>query len=93
MGREEQEIDIAAFASVMLAGMLLGFISHELVHLFLISNPTSITIWFGSSVNAITVCCLNEMENAFEEVAYFVQIVVTILWIIVNKNIYLKEMK
>jgi len=86
-----QVIDIRAFASVMFAAILIGFVVHEFVHLFLISNPSSITLWFGQVQHSVTVCCLSPTEYAFEELAYLVQFIATVLWIAINWSVYVKR--
>ena len=91
--KEFEEFDIPAFVSVMLAGILLGFIAHELVHMLLISNLSSITIRFGQPIASASVCCLSPGESAYEELAYTVQFTVTLLWIILNNKIYRREIK
>ncbi|HZX19983.1 MAG TPA: hypothetical protein VFF13_03140 [archaeon] len=88
VSKKFERINIAAFISVLLAAVLLGFIVHELVHVALIKKATTITLHFGESQNLISVCCLGPLESANEEIAYFIQFVVTIGWIIVNSNVF-----
>lgn len=90
MSKRIQQIDIPAFASVMLAAIFLGFITHELFHLLVISNPSSLTIWFGKVSHSVTVCCLDPMESAFEEIAYLVQLIVTFVWVVINHKTYIR---
>ena len=91
--KEFEEFDMLAFVSVLLAGVLLGFIAHELVHMLLISNVSSITVRFGQPVASASVCSLSPGESAYEELAYTNQFIVTILWIILNNNIYRREIQ
>ncbi|VVB98896.1 Uncharacterised protein [uncultured archaeon] len=86
-----EAINIPSFFSVMFAGILLGFIAHELVHILLIPEVTSITIRFGGSTVPVSVCCLNEGQKPLEEIAFFVQFLLTIVWIVFNRNIYLHQ--
>jgi len=88
-----EEFDMNAFVSVLLAAILIGFIVHELVHMLLISNVSSITLRFGQPVASVSICCLSPRESAYEELAYTIQFIVTLLWIIVNNNIYRIEIK
>ena len=87
---EFDEINLQGFVSVMLAALLLGFTAHEIVHVVLISNPSKITIHFGSEEFALTTCCLEKGEMAYEEIAYGIQFLTTIAWIIGNRHVFLK---
>ena len=87
------EINITAFISVLLAGLLLGFIAHELFHFLTIANVSSITINFGNTKAALSTCCLSADENAMEEFAYTVQFIVTIGWVILNSGVFLRTEK
>ena len=91
--KEFEEFDIAAFVSVLFAGILFGFIAHEIVHMLLISNLSSITIRFGQPIASVSVCCLSPGESAYEELAYTIQFVVTIVWVILNNNIYRRKIE
>ena len=81
-------INLLAFTSVLLAAVMLGFIAHELVHLALISDISSIVITFGSSKSPLGICCLSEGELAMEELAYLAQFIVTLSWVAANHNLY-----
>ncbi len=90
-GAEEnriETIDIPAFFSVVLAGILLGFVAHEFTHIMLLSELTSITIRFGGAGSPVSVCCLAQGQDALESFAYFVQFLVTLLWITMNNMVY-----
>ncbi len=90
--REEFEtLNMQAFVSVVLAAILLGFIVHEFFHIFTIADVSSITIRFGSTVSPFGVCCLGENESAMEELAYLLQLITAIGWIILNKQAYVKK--
>ena len=86
--QEFEEINILAFTSVLFAAILLGFLAHELIHLILISDVSSITLYFGAQENLISVCCLTGSEQAYEELAYAVQAIVTVGWIIINSGVF-----
>ena len=73
------------------AGVLLGFVAHELFHILTISSLSSFTVYFGGGKNAVSTCCLSEGESAMEEIAYFIQTVATIGWIIINSNVFLQK--
>ncbi|MFH1391142.1 MAG: hypothetical protein ABIH20_02405 [Candidatus Diapherotrites archaeon] len=88
-----EEINILAFTSVVLAGVLLGFIVHEITHLILIKEVTSVTIRFGGAKSVLSTCCLSEGESALEELAYFVQFAVTVGWILINNKVFLQKEK
>ena len=83
-----EEINLPALISVMLAGILLGFIAHELFHILTIDSISSLTVYFGGGKNTVAICCLSEGESAMEEIAYFIQAVVTIGWIILNTRVF-----
>ena len=74
------------FISVILAGILLGFVAHEAFHILTISQATRLTIYFGAEEFAVTTCCLAPDESPLEGAAYTIQILVTLGWIWLNRN-------
>ena len=86
-----ETIDMQVFVSVVLSAILLGFIVHEFFHLLTIVNVSSFTIRFGSTSSPISVCCLDKNEIPMEELAYLLQLMATIGWIIINKQAYVKQ--
>lgn len=78
------EVSVVKVFNILLAAIVIGAIAHELVHFALMSNPTSISIHFGEAEKLISICCLQEGEYAFEEIAYTIQFVATLLWIAVS---------
>ena len=88
--KEFQVINITAFVSVALAAVLLGFVAHEVFHLLAISEVSSLTVHFGDAKSALSTCCLSEGESALEEIAYFIQFVVTLGWIMANSRVFLE---
>lgn len=89
--QELEEINILALTSVLFAAILLGFLAHELTHIFLISNVSSITLYFGAQENLISVCCLSGTEQAYEELAYAIQAIVTVGWVIINSKVFIQK--
>jgi|SRR3989344_1029877 len=88
---EFETLSMPAFVSVVLAAILLGFIAHEFFHILTIANVSSITIRFGSTGSPFSVCCLEANENSMEEIAYLLQLIITVGWIILNKSTYVKK--
>lgn len=70
-------------SNLVLGALLFGLIVHELFHVLTISQVSSITLRFGS-LNFIGVCCLKGTEQALENMAYLLQGLATIGWIIVG---------
>lgn len=91
MHRNNGQIEILAFASVVFAGVLIGFIAHELFHVLTIKSVSSFTINFGSKNTIFTVCCLAPNEKPFEEAGYLVQFIATIVWILFNQPVFRKD--
>lgn len=89
--QELEEINILALTSVLFAAILLGFLAHELIHIILISNVSRITLYFGAQENLISVCCLSGTEQAYEELAYAVQAIVTVGWVIINSKGFIQK--
>ena len=90
--REKFEtLNMQAFISVILAAILLGFIVHEFFHIVTIESVSSVTIRFGSTSSPLSICCLEENESAMEELAYLLQLITTIGWIIINKQTYVQK--
>ena len=90
--REKFEtLNMQAFVSVILAAILLGFIVHEFFHIVTIESVSSVTIRFGSTSSPLSICCLEENESAMEELAYLLQLITTIGWIILNKQTYVEK--
>ncbi|MFH0714762.1 MAG: hypothetical protein V1847_03135 [Candidatus Diapherotrites archaeon] len=84
-------IDPLALFSILLAGIALGVIAHEIMHVLLISNPSTISLHLGDPEVLFSVCCLSEGENAFEHLALFLQFAVMVVWVFLNKNVWLYE--
>lgn len=70
--------------NIILAGLLVGWIAHELVHILTMSSVSSITFYFGSKKFISTVCCLQPFEEAFEYIAYTIQAITTVVWVWVS---------
>ena len=90
MKRNYDSIDIVAFVSVLFAAIFFGFLAHEVFHLLTIHEVSSLTIRFGAAPIPVSVCCLQSNEKAMEEIAYFIQFLVTIAWIAFNSRVYAK---
>ncbi len=84
--------------NVLLASILLGFIVHELINVFLLAHPTDICLHIGESSVIMSVCCLTEEEMktphiVAEIIPFYVQFLVMFLWIIANMRFYTKPSK
>ena len=88
---EFETLHMQTFVSVILAAILLGFIVHEIFHIIAIPDVSSVTIRFGSSISPFSICCLGENENPMEELAYLLQLITTLVWIVINKQAYVKK--
>lgn len=86
-------INPVALFSVIIAGIALGAIAHELVHVLLISNPTAVTLHIGDPEVLLSVCCLKPGEEAFENIAFLVQFAVMLVWIFLNNETWLHEVR
>ena len=82
-----------ALFNVLFSALVVGLIAHELVHILLIPNPTSITFHFADPEKLVSICCIKAGEHAFEELAYAVQFAVSLLWIFANYKILQQKPK
>ncbi len=82
-----------ALFSVLLAGLALGIVAHELLHVLVISNPTTISLHLGDPNVLFSVCCLQEGEDAFEAAGLFLQFAVMIVWVVLNKEEWLHTVR
>lgn len=73
--------------TLVFGAVFVGAIAHELFHVIAIQNASAITFRWGSP-KLISVCCLSEQESAMENVAYFIQALVTLAWIVIGTKIY-----
>jgi hypothetical protein len=74
------------FVCVALSGVLIGGVIHEFAHVILIQHPTQFRVHFGDSSTIFSTCCLGPGEYAYEEIAYAIQFVVSLGWILAFKN-------
>ena len=51
-------INPLALFSILVAAIAIGAVAHELVHVALISNPTTISIHLGDPDILLSTCCL-----------------------------------
>ncbi|HIH21683.1 MAG: hypothetical protein J4478_03870 [Candidatus Diapherotrites archaeon] len=82
-----------ALFSIIIAGIALGAIAHEIVHVLLLSNPSSITFHIGDPQIIFSTCCLKPGEEAFESIALLVQFAVMLVWVFLNKETWLHEVR
>ncbi len=82
------KISVPSFVNVAIAGVTLGGIFHEIVHVLLLNHPTQLRLHFGDTNAIFSTCCLLPGELANEEIAYAVQFLVTIAWVIYFENLY-----
>jgi len=80
-------VNLMAFASVLFAGILLGFVAHEAFHVLTISEPSKLTIYFGANDFSASVCCLDGDANALEAFAYGLQFLTMLGWIYLNRKL------
>ncbi len=78
------------FVCVAFSGLMIGGIIHELVHVVLISHPTQLRFHFGDASSILSTCCLNPGEYDFELLAYGVQFFVTMGWILVFREFFMR---
>ncbi len=69
--------------NIVLGALFLGVVAHELFHFAVISEVSSIIFRFGSP-DIVAVCCLSGTELAMENIAYLLQGIVTLGWIIIG---------
>ncbi len=81
-------ISIPGFVNVAVAGVAVGGIMHEIVHVLLLNHPTQLRLHFGDPYAIFSTCCLLPGELANEEIAYAVQFLVTIGWVIYFELMY-----
>ncbi len=85
-------IELQALVSVLFAAILVGFMVHELTHILLISEPSRLTVHFGTGQPlAVTTCCLQADEAANEEIAYASQFIAMAAWLLINRNLFMKN--
>ncbi|MEK6902647.1 MAG: hypothetical protein AABX02_03625 [archaeon] len=77
----------AGFLNVGFAGIVMGGIVHELVHMILLRHPTQFQVHFGDPVAIFSTCCLAAGELPQEEIAYGIQFVVMVLWFYFNRSL------
>ena len=82
-----------ALFSVIIAGIALGALAHELVHVLLIPYATSITFHIGDPQVLFSTCCLKPGDYAFEELAFLAQFAVLVAWVFLNKDVWLEKVK
>ena len=82
------KISVPSFVNVAISGVAVGGIIHEIVHILLLSHPTQLRLHFGDPYAIFSTCCLLPGELANEEIAYAVQFLVTIAWVIYFENLY-----
>ena len=85
---EDGIINVTAFLNVAISSVAVGGIVHEIVHVFLLNHPTQLRLHFGDPTAIFSTCCLVAGELANEEIAYAVQFLVTIGWMIYFEKIF-----
>jgi hypothetical protein len=80
--QEQGRISIPMFINVVISGIAVGGIIHEFVHVLLLQHATQLRLHFGDPTAIFSTCCLLPGELANEEIAYAVQFLITIGWII-----------
>lgn len=81
-------ISVSGFVNVAIAGVAVGGIMHEIVHVLLLNHATQLRLHFGDPYAIFSTCCLLPGELANEEIAYAVQFLVTIGWVIYFELLY-----
>lgn len=81
-------ISVSGFVNVAISGVAVGGIMHEIVHVLLLSHATQLRLHFGDPYAIFSTCCLLPGELANEEIAYAVQFLVTIGWVIYFELLY-----
>jgi len=87
-----ERIEPLALFSVLMCGIALGVIAHEMVHLLLMSYPQSVSIHFGDPKILFSSCCLAPGEKAYEYLALGIQLIVTLAWTILNMNLWITKL-
>jgi len=86
-------VNVVALFSVLLAGIILGALAHELVHVLLIPKATTVTWHIGDPEVVLSTCCLAPGEDALEWLAFLVQFAVLVAWVLLNGEVWLHEVR
>lgn len=89
----EKSFQFWLFICVAFSGIMIGGVIHEFTHVMLISHPTQFRVHFGDSSAILSTCCLNPGEWDQEILAYLIQFVVTLGWILAFRELFFPPIK
>lgn len=85
---ENSKFSYRTFINVSLAALLISGLAHELVHALLINHPVQLRFHFGDSNAILSTCCLSPGEQPYEAVAYGIQFLVLVAWMVLNRHTF-----
>lgn len=88
LSNENSTFSYFTFVNVSLAGVLLSGLAHEFVHILLINHPVQLRVHFGDAKAVFSTCCLSPGETPYEGVAYAIQFLVLVAWIVLNRRTF-----
>lgn len=89
--KEGSSFNFWLFICVAFSGLMIGGIIHEFTHVVLISHPTQFRVHFGDSSSILSTCCLNPGEYDYELLAYGIQFLVMMGWILTFREYFMKS--
>ncbi len=85
---ENSKFSYRTFINVSLAGLLISGLAHEFVHVLLINHPVQLRFHFGDAKAIFSTCCLAPGEQPYEGIAYSVQFLVLVAWMLFNRHTF-----